>query len=198
MLFLSSAKSSLSLHAYLFLSPPHPVSPYLSLPYPFLPPLLNRSLRQWLSQTRPPSWDQEEANAFLMRPRPQCDTVKWQESVAGEPLVQGIYHLKPSDPVGLWEGGRATARAEEGGRRRAWEAGRGWWVEGKLFRNMETKWGEVPSGFPSRCFYEDFGVFTFERVTEILSKCANWEMDTHFPISQISCDIHKTRDSCLC
>lgn len=80
--------------------------PYLSLPYPFLPPLLNRSPRQWLSHTRPPSWDQEEANAFLMRPRPQCDTVKWQESVAGEPLVQGIYHLKPSDPLCLWEGGR--------------------------------------------------------------------------------------------
>lgn len=40
-----------------------------------------------------------------MRPRPQCDTVKWQESVAGEPLVQGIYHLKPSDPLCLWERG---------------------------------------------------------------------------------------------
>lgn len=52
-------------------------SPHLPSPYPFLPPLLNRSLRQWLSQTRPPSWDQEEANAFLMRPRPQCDTLKW-------------------------------------------------------------------------------------------------------------------------
>lgn len=39
-----------------------------------------------------------------MRPRPQCDTVKWQESVAGEPLVRGIYHLKPSDPLCLWEG----------------------------------------------------------------------------------------------
>lgn len=40
-----------------------------------------------------------------MRPRPQCDTVKWQESVAGEPSVQGIYHLKPSDPLCLWERG---------------------------------------------------------------------------------------------
>lgn len=38
-----------------------------------------------------------------MRPRPQCDTVKWQESVAGEPLVRGIYHLKPSDPLSLWD-----------------------------------------------------------------------------------------------
>lgn len=40
-----------------------------------------------------------------MRPRPQCDTVKWQESVAGEPLVQGIYRLKPSDPLCLQERG---------------------------------------------------------------------------------------------
>lgn len=53
-----------------------------------------------------------------MRPRPQCDTVKWQESVAGEPLVQGIYHLKPSDPLCLWEGGR------EEGRERYTESGR--------------------------------------------------------------------------
>lgn len=113
----SLAKSSLSLQGHLFLPTPHPIpSPYLPLPYPFLPPLLNRSLRQWLSQTRPPSWDQEEANAFLMRPWPQCDTVKWQESVAGEPLVQGIYHLTPSDPLGLWEGGN-----ERGG-----QEGRGW------------------------------------------------------------------------
>ena len=58
-----------------------------------------------------------------MRPRPQCDTVKWQESVAGEPLVQGIYHLKPSDPLCLWEGGREI---EGGGDLdREWEAGRG-------------------------------------------------------------------------
>lgn len=57
-----------------------------------------------------------------MRPRPQCDTVKWQESVAGEPLVQGIYHLKPSDPLGLWEGG--NERGEKGERRwRAWAKG---------------------------------------------------------------------------
>lgn len=93
-----------------------PCSRYLSLPYPFLPPLLNRSPRQWLSQARPPSWDQEEANAFLMRPRPQCDTVKWQESVAGEPLVQGIYHLKPSDPLCLWDGGRKREVNREWGR----------------------------------------------------------------------------------
>lgn len=55
-----------------------------------------------------------------MRPRPQCDTVKWQESVAGEPLVQGIYHLKPSDPLCLWEGGREGARGRQrgGGRQR--------------------------------------------------------------------------------
>lgn len=101
----SPAKSFLSLHGQLT-SPPLSLLSYLYLPYPFLPPLLNRSLRQQLRQTWPPSWDQEEANAFLMRPRPQCDTVKWQESVAGEPLVQGIYHLKPSDPLCLWEGGR--------------------------------------------------------------------------------------------
>lgn len=56
-----------------------------------------------------------------MRPRPQCDTVKWQESVAGEPLVQGIYHLKPSDPLGLWEG--------EGERKTfRWRVGRQRWT----------------------------------------------------------------------
>lgn len=48
-----------------------------------------------------------------MRPRPQCDTVKWQESVAGEPLVRGIYHLKPPDPVCLWEGGGEREKRRE-------------------------------------------------------------------------------------
>lgn len=98
--------------------------PSLSLPVPAISlflihscrHFLNRSPRQWLSQARPPSWDQEEANAFLMRPRPQCDTVKWQESVAGEPLVQGIYHLKPSDPLCLWDGGRKREVNRECGR----------------------------------------------------------------------------------
>lgn len=106
-----------SLHCHLSFSVSSSRFPYRSRPYPFLLPLLNRSLRQWQSQ--PPSWDQEEANAFLMRPRPQCDTVKWQESVAGEPLVQGIYHLKPSDPLCLWE------RGSERGMVKEWEAGRG-------------------------------------------------------------------------
>lgn len=38
--------------------------------------------------------------------------------MAGEPLVQGIYHLKASDPLGLWEGGNGMGGKE----RRRWRA----------------------------------------------------------------------------
>lgn len=100
----SSSDESLPFHyRAISLSLCHLFFPLSPFPYPFFPTLLNGSLRQWLSDTWPPSRDQEEANAFLMRPWPQCDTVKWQESVAGEPLVQGIYHLNPTDPLSLWE-----------------------------------------------------------------------------------------------